>query len=104
MQKNYIEQLRGILNITGFSQSMLAKELGVTFAALNRWINKKAKPRPSAQKMIRDLYREKVGSLPLPKEVVKKTLGELARKIPVNYDLLSNAAAQTEKKHPPHQR
>jgi Fic family protein len=79
MQKNYIEQLKEILNATGWPQVELAKELGVTFAALNRWINKKASPRPSALKSIRDLYKEKVGSLPLPKEVIKKTLRELDR-------------------------
>jgi Fic family protein len=79
MQKNYIEQLKDILSATGWPQVELAKNLRVTFAALNRWINKKAQPRPSAQKMIRALYKEKVGTIPIPKEVVRTALRELDR-------------------------
>ena len=77
MQRNYIDQLKDILNATGWPQVELAKNLGVTFAALNRWINGRATPRPAARRMIDSLYKEKVGFLPLPKKNIKKLLREL---------------------------
>ncbi len=79
MDKNYIDQINALLNTTGWSQVQLAKELGVTFAALNRWINNKATPHPSTQKLIYSLYKEKVGLHPLPKEEINKALADLDR-------------------------
>jgi len=74
MSENYIKQLKGILNITGWTQQKLARELGFTFAALNRWLNQKAIPHPSTQKEIYRLYKEKVGILPIAPDIIKKTL------------------------------
>ncbi len=46
MNKNYIIQLNAILAAGSFSQEKLAQQFGVTFAALNRWMNGHAIPHP----------------------------------------------------------
>ena len=61
MDNNYITQLRRLLAAGPLSQSELAGRLGVTFAALNRWLNGHAQPRPAKLKAIEKLYREAVG-------------------------------------------
>lgn len=56
MTKNEIPSLLREIQIkTGSTQAELAVTLGVTFAALNRWMNGKAEPRPAMHKKIRDL-------------------------------------------------
>jgi Fic family protein len=61
MSQNYITALRAILKTGSFSQHALAKRLGVTFAALNRWINGHSVPRKKRQDAILKLYREIIG-------------------------------------------
>ena len=61
MDTNYITQLRQLLASGPFSQSELAERLGVTFAALSRWLHGHAKPRPAKLKAIEKLYQEVVG-------------------------------------------
>ena len=56
------QKLRFIQQITGRSQAELASRLGVTFAALNRWINGHAKPRKSSLARIEALYLELTGT------------------------------------------
>ncbi len=65
MNTNYINQLKEILKASGQSQASLALELGVTFAALNRWINGVAKPRPKMLKAIAKMHRHRVGYIAL---------------------------------------
>lgn len=60
MPINYITQLKQIL-ATGFSQAELAQRIGVTFAALNRWVQGHAKPRRAHLETIRKLHQETVG-------------------------------------------
>jgi Fic family protein len=79
MNKNYIDQIKDILSVTGWSQVKLAEELGITFASLNRWLNLHAVPHPSTQKTIRLLYKEKVGILPLAKGEIKKLVKSIAQ-------------------------
>ncbi len=74
MSKNYIEQLKQILQTTGWSQTNLAKEISVTFAALNRWLNKKAVPHPSRKAKIYKIYKERVGILPLSQKELEAQL------------------------------
>ncbi len=74
---NYIRQLQEILDKTNISQSTLASELGVTFAALNRWLNSKATPHPSAQKNIDSLYKEKIGIAPVPASEIKELISKV---------------------------
>src|SRR3989338_10470275 len=70
------EKLELILKLSGLTQQELAGRLGVTFAALNRWINAKAVPRPKAQEKIDELYKEYSGEKQIPETVIeaKKSL------------------------------
>ena len=61
MVRNYINELKGILATGSFSQRDLAGRLGVTFAALNRWLNRRATPHPRHIQTIHKLYLEIVG-------------------------------------------
>jgi Fic family protein/DNA-binding XRE family transcriptional regulator len=74
MPQNYIQQIRAILETTGWTQLQLAREIGVTFAALNRWLNGRAVPHPSTQENIYRAYKARVGILPLPSETIQKAL------------------------------
>lgn len=81
---NTREKIQLILNLSELTQTELAGRLGVTFAALNRWINNKAVPRKNAQKKIDELYRECSGE-----KIIPKTLLEAKK----------NIVAQKNKKH-----
>ena len=51
------EKLQILLKLSELTQEELAHRLGVTFAALNRWINGRAVPRKKAQiKMLKNGY------------------------------------------------
>lgn len=60
------EKLQLILKLSGLTQAQLANRLGVTFAAVNRWINGKATPRQKAQAKIDELYKEYSGEKQIP--------------------------------------
>jgi len=59
---NYSDQLRSILKASGWSQEELARQLGVSFATLNSWVNTRSEPRKKAADAIRILYFEVIGS------------------------------------------
>ena len=65
MDKNYISQLHALLRVTGWSQQQLAQRLGVTHAALSRWLNGHAVPQPRRRQAIAALYKNEVGWQPL---------------------------------------
>lgn len=65
------QKLELILKLSGLTQQELAGRLGVTFAALNRWINSKAVPRPKAQEKIDELYKEYSGEKQIPETVIE---------------------------------
>ena len=75
------EKLIIIQQISGLTQNELAGHLGVSFAALNRWINNHAKPRKAALTNIDKLYREYTGQQEIPKSllVAKKSIIEMKR-------------------------
>ena len=56
-----VEKLRLIQAISGITQTELARKLGVTFVALNRWINGKSRPRPGALLRIDALFSDVTG-------------------------------------------
>ena len=72
MDRNYISQLRQILERGSLTQAELAKRLGVTFAALNRWIHGHAKPHAQRIRAIERLYKEVVGYPSLTPEELKQ--------------------------------
>lgn len=57
----YHGQLKSILQASGWSQEQLAHNLGVSFATLNSWINKRSAPRTKALRNIDKLYLDIVG-------------------------------------------
>src|SRR5258708_6792164 len=61
MKLNYINQLEQILVVGSLTQGQLAERLGVTFAALNRWLRGHARPQPRRIAAIEKLYKEIVG-------------------------------------------
>lgn len=65
------QKLKLILEFSELTQQELAGRLGVTFAALNRWINGKAIPRPKAQTAIDELYKEYSGEKQIPETVLE---------------------------------
>ena len=65
------DKLKIIQNISGLTQEILAKELVVSFVTFNSWINKKSKPRRSAQKRINDLYYKFTNQRIIPDDVLK---------------------------------
>src|SRR5262245_5315037 len=74
------EKLQLILELSGLTQQQLAEKLGVTFAALNRWINGKAVPREKAQKNIDELYKEYSGEKLIPANVLEAKKGIVLQK------------------------
>lgn len=55
---NYAEKLKEIREIELLSQDDLAKELGVTFATVNRWENGHHEPSLKGKKAIRDYCKK----------------------------------------------
>ncbi|MEK6616953.1 MAG: helix-turn-helix transcriptional regulator, partial [Bacteroidota bacterium] len=65
------EKLKLIQKYSGLTQQQLAVKIGVTFAALNRWINEQASPRPGALQKIDELYLEYSGEKVIPENVLQ---------------------------------
>ena len=74
------EKLQLILKLSGLTQQELAGRLGVTFVALNRWINDRAVPRPKAQEKIDELYKEFSGEKQIPETVIEAKKGIVLKK------------------------
>lgn len=66
------EKLLQIKMATGWSQELLARELGVTFATLNSWINNRSKPREKASVEIANLFTFVIGDSDISKEQLQK--------------------------------
>lgn len=64
------EKLQLIIKLSGLTQQELANRFGVTFAALNRWINGKAVPRRKAQASIDEFYKEYSGEKQIPETIL----------------------------------
>jgi Fic family protein len=74
------DKLRLIQKFSGLNQEEMARELGVTFAAFNRWINKKAVPRASAGNRIDDLYFKYSGEKKMPTSALSAKKQAILRK------------------------
>jgi Fic family protein len=74
------EKLQLIIKLSGLNQTELALRLGVTFVALNRWLNEKAAPRKKAQERIDELYKEYSGEKIIPVTVLEAKKGIIVRK------------------------
>ncbi len=79
---NFSEQLNQILKLSSWSQEQLAAKLGVSFPALNAWINGRAVPRAKAQERIKLLYIQIAGTTETSKdEVLQKSATALAQSL-----------------------
>lgn len=76
MEENYISQLERILSAGPFTQAQLARRLGVTPAALSRWIHGYAKPHSRRIEAVGKLHREVVGY----SAITETQLSELVRR------------------------
>jgi Fic family protein/DNA-binding XRE family transcriptional regulator len=74
------QKLQLIIKISGLTQAQLAVRLGVTFAALNRWMNDRAVPRPKTLARIDELYKEYSGEKQVPESVVAAKQGIIKEK------------------------
>jgi len=82
--------------VTGWTQPRLAQQLGVTFASLNRWLNKHAVPHPHMRQAILGLYKAEVGTIPLPADVLARAFRQLdqeKRRHPAPAKLLADSQA-----------
>jgi len=82
------EKLKLIKQISGLTQESLAKELEVSFATLNSWINNKSIPHKKRQDKIDELYKQYTGEKIIPDTelIAKKTL--LYKKSKRNKDIV----------------
>ena len=60
------QKLKIIKNLLGLTQTELARELGVSFATLNSWLNKRSTPHKRQQQHIDDFYRKCTGQKIIP--------------------------------------
>ena len=74
MKENYITQLKQILAAEAQSQQELAKRLGVSFPALNRWLNGHAVPHKKRVGQIARLHREVVGYAAFTKNDIRRII------------------------------
>ncbi|MBI5470439.1 Fic family protein [Candidatus Kaiserbacteria bacterium] len=74
------QKLELIQKLSGLTQAQMAARLGVTFAALNRWMNEKAAPRKRAHERIDTLYREYSGEKQIPANVLEAKMEVLENK------------------------
>jgi len=74
------EKLQVIQKLSGKTQAELAGILGVTFAALNRWINQRVVPRKKVQEKIDELYKECSGEKIIPKTLLEAKKEIILRK------------------------
>ncbi len=79
MAQNYKALLEEILATTGMSQVALAKHLGITLAALSRWIKGHSEPRPRHGQLIERVYRELVAYPSFKPKVIQRIVTHAAR-------------------------
>jgi Fic family protein/DNA-binding XRE family transcriptional regulator len=65
------QKLAILIKLSGLTQAELAQKIGVTFVALNRWVNDKSTPRAGALVKIDELYALYSGEKIIPDSVAK---------------------------------
>lgn len=94
---NIAQKLQIIQKFSQLTQENIARELNVSFATLNSWINNKSVPRKNKQELINELYLKYTGQKIIPenilqskKEILKKKSKEyrnVIKKITSNPDI-----------------
>lgn len=71
--EDYYERIKMLRGRLGITQELLAKQLSVSFATVNRWENKQAKPSSLSWRQIEKLYYdEEEGQANIPQEKIIK--------------------------------
>ncbi len=76
MNTDYILQLKQILDSQSLTQKQLAEKLDISFAALNRWLNKHAIPHKKRLGQISRLHREVIGYSSITPEGINSIISE----------------------------
>ena len=76
--KSYISLIQQIIQKTGWPQSRLAEEVGVSFATVNRWLNGHTKPHPGQLRRIEQVFKAVVGIAPVPLEDIAGLFKKIA--------------------------
>ena len=79
MERNYITQLDALRRAVGSSQAALAERLGVTKAALSRWLHGHARPQPRHRAAIERLHRQLVRYPAHDEAAAQRIVREVAR-------------------------
>jgi len=77
--ENYISKIKQIRDKSGWSQEQLAKEIGVSFATINRWINAHTVPHPAHLKLIDKIFEDVVGIIPISDEEINSIIKKLEK-------------------------
>jgi superfamily II DNA or RNA helicase/transcriptional regulator with XRE-family HTH domain len=92
---NYAERIRQLRSRLGLTQSQLAELLGVSFATVNRWENRKARPTALAWRQVERAEREGVTALGIARPVSSEEPASRAR-LPLN-DISADFTADPDK-------
>ena len=90
------EKLKLIQRYSGLTQAQLAVKIGVTFAALNRWVNEQASPRPVALQKIDELYLEYSGEKVIPEDILQAKKQLLIQKSHEYKDILKTLLSRPD--------
>jgi Fic family protein/DNA-binding XRE family transcriptional regulator len=90
---NYKQQLKAILKATNWSQEQLARELAVSFATLNAWLNDRATPRKNAMAKIDKAYINVIGTDKIAAEELQNIKNKALRLKLAVKTLVENRAA-----------
>lgn len=74
------EKLRLIQRISGLTQEKISRQLQVSFATLNSWINEKSLPRKKKQEAINELYSQYAGIKIIPDTLLQAKKEVIAKK------------------------
>jgi Fic family protein/DNA-binding XRE family transcriptional regulator len=77
---NISQKLHRIQKVTRWTQEKLAKELDVSFATINSWINERSSPRTRLQEKIDALYLEYTGQKRVDPHALKAAKNAIIRK------------------------
>lgn len=76
---DYVDIIKEIRILRSMSQEDLARELGVSFATVNRWENKKAKPSKMAMKSIDSFCKERNIPISIQGDVLSENIVDNAQ-------------------------
>jgi Fic family protein len=90
------EKLRLIRQISGLTQDKLAKQLDVSFATLNSWINEKSLPRKKKQETINELYSQYAGVKIIPDTLLQAKKEVIAKRSRNHPGIMKEILANTD--------